>query len=227
MTANARHSSASVEHYTPASIVEAARETLGEIDLDPASCEAANQVVKAARFYCAADDGLVQPWGGRVFVNPPGGRTGNESNQKRWWFKLAREWLEGRVQAAIFVSFSIELLQTTQCKAPAGLSIPLDFPICYPASRVDYETVIDGMRKAEGSPTHASAVIYLGDDRERFASLFGSLGRVVIPAERRECPGLQPGALVGRTGASLHAASAAQHEHLGADQMSPANEALP
>ena len=43
--------SGSVEYYTPAYIVEAAREAMGSIGLDPASCEKANQIVQAAVYY--------------------------------------------------------------------------------------------------------------------------------------------------------------------------------
>lgn len=74
MTANIRHSSESVEHFTPKWLVEIARYVLGGIDLDPASSEFANQVVKAPRIYTAEDNGLLAPrWDGRVFLNPPGG----------------------------------------------------------------------------------------------------------------------------------------------------------
>src|SRR4051794_31827362 len=59
------------EYYTPDPYLDAVREVLGAIDLDPASCPEAQGTVRAARIYTAEDDGLVLPWFGRVFVNPP------------------------------------------------------------------------------------------------------------------------------------------------------------
>lgn len=57
----ARHSSETNEHYSSPRIVQAARETMGEIDLDPASCATANKVVGARHIYTKEEDGLSRP----------------------------------------------------------------------------------------------------------------------------------------------------------------------
>jgi hypothetical protein len=50
---------------------------LGEIDLDPASNALAQSWIKAGNFFTIEDDGLKQQWFGRVWCNPPYGRTVN------------------------------------------------------------------------------------------------------------------------------------------------------
>lgn len=183
----ARHSSETAEHYTPRYIVESARFTLETIDFDPFSCAEANETVKATRIISLPDDGFAEHWTGRTFVNPPGGRgPNNESNQKRAWIKLAANHAVGRVRAAIFVCFSVELLQTTQVKAQGR--IPLDFPICYPSKRIAY---VKPGGTVGGSPPHSSCIIYLPppsgepmwarDGVNRFRQAFASIGRVVVP----------------------------------------------
>jgi DNA N-6-adenine-methyltransferase (Dam) len=71
----------SVEWYTPPEVFEA----LGiEFDLDPAAPPGGVPWVPAARHFCRADDGLSQPWRGRVWLNPPYGR-----DVGRWLERLA------------------------------------------------------------------------------------------------------------------------------------------
>lgn len=227
--ANPRHMTESVEHYTPSKVVEAARATLGSIDLDPASCEEANETIRAKVWLgpTSMPSSFPRNWWGRVFLNPPGGRSdklerrviakcretgacglpighthdGVESSQKKWWFKLAREWASGRVSAAIFVCFSLELFQTTQVDTPDGALLPLDFPICFPSTRVAY-------RKPGGkigtAPPHASAMIFLPPNNfqfSRFRLNFGPLGRVVIPHDlaRREAEYDESGVIIDRS----------------------------
>lgn len=60
------------EHYTPPHIVDTIRELCGGFDLDPASCESANRIVKADRYYTKDMDGLSLPWDGDIiWCNPP------------------------------------------------------------------------------------------------------------------------------------------------------------
>jgi len=203
MSANVRHSSATAEHYTPAEIVDAARLTLGAIDLDPFSCVLANETVRAEEFFDAEDDGFALNWWGRVFCNPPGGKDGSDSLQRRAWFKLAAEMKARRVSSAIFVCFDLGLLQTTQTNPPPGLALPLDFPICYFARRIAYRTnVLPGptakrpdrkptRKQIEDfertgtcigeSPPHPSCIVGAGMWGPIFRQHFEYLGRVVIP----------------------------------------------
>ncbi|WP_437309941.1 hypothetical protein [Sorangium sp. So ce388] len=157
----ARHSSKTSEHYSPPLIVEPARATLGGIDLDPASCPLANTVVGAGCIYTEADHGLELPWTGRTFLNPPGGKEGSESVQATWWFRLAEHWMAGAVEAAIFVGFSVEVLQVTQCHRPRGLPVPAELPHCFPSSRVKYLKEVNGALVPGTSPPHSSVITYL------------------------------------------------------------------
>ena len=50
--------------YTPPRYIVLARAVLGDIDLDPASCSAAQAVVQAGSYYTEYEDGLIQPWFG-------------------------------------------------------------------------------------------------------------------------------------------------------------------
>jgi hypothetical protein len=59
------------ERYTPAEFIAPVRQVLGQIDLDPATSETAQQTVQATQYFTEQDDGLAQEWLGRVFLNPP------------------------------------------------------------------------------------------------------------------------------------------------------------
>ena len=193
----AQHSSASNEHYTPEHVVEAARQLMGGIDLDPASCAEANTTVRAAEYYTKEDDGLSLVWNGRVFLNPPGGvmrlddhgfwrevvkKEGAKgagpgtSAAAIWWAHLLKEWSAKRVTEAVFLGFTLEVLRTTQ-QPPCALPVS-DFPMCFPRSRLKF---------SGKSPTHANVIVYLPPVPARvpvstFEAAFSGIGAIVVPA---------------------------------------------
>lgn len=194
MAANIRHSSETNEHYTRPDTVALVRAVLGDIDLDPASSAEANKVIRAREYFTSRTNGLDREWGGRVFLNPPGGQLGLSKKAKEanpqlaariaaerlqwgtrsrsvaWWRKLATEFQARRVSSAIFIGFSLEILQTSQEMEGATFATPFDFTFCIPRTRLRF----DG-----NSPTHANVIVYLGSDRAVFRRVFESVGKVV------------------------------------------------
>lgn len=74
-------SSKTVEWSTPQGFFDKLNAELGPFDLDP--CAVAENA-KCAKFYTKAENGLSQPWSGRVFMNPPYGREIGKWIKKAW-----------------------------------------------------------------------------------------------------------------------------------------------
>lgn len=179
----AQHSSKSNEHYTPRAIVEAARDVMRVIHLDPATTAEVNaNVVRAHSWHTKDDDGLSKVWQGNVFLNPPGGLvkhpSGIKSSAALWWQKLVVSYNARYVQQAIFVGFTLEIIRTTQHPAiPAGI---IEFPCCFPRDRVAF---FGEDLEPQTSPSHANVIAYLPDrddpwSVQRFAEVFSKFGTV-------------------------------------------------
>ena len=179
MASSKRHSSKSNEHYTPPEITDAAREVFGgEIDLDPASSAEANGLVRAKAFYTQEDNGLTLPWEGNVWCNPPGGELEIPGASPRpfsqaayWWAQLAmRHECQANIPQAAFLIFNLELLRHAQgWNTPQ----PLEYDFCVFSERIRYYKPTRKGPVRSTSPTHPSALVYLGPHGERFRRHFG------------------------------------------------------
>jgi len=159
----------STEHYTPQYILDAVIACLGAIDLDPASNSREIPNVPAARHYTAQDNGLVRPWEGRVFLNPPFGYDVEE-----WFSKLFLERLEGRTTEAIVLWKSAT--ETAAWKTLTTISCR----VCFPSARIRFV----GAAGNESGPTFSPALFYVGEQAERFCEAFARIGSVwVVPRE--------------------------------------------
>ena len=180
----------SAEHYTPDEYIAAARRTLGAIDLDPASCPAANERVRATRIYTAEDDGLSKPWHGRVFLNPPGDKRGILI--KAFWRRACKHALDGGPTAAVlWTGYSVEQLGSLQLCQPLDdgrpCPVPGEFPRIIVARRIRWINGATG--KVGKSPTHRNFFALLGGDRSmrrRFRRHFDRFGSYQSPTRSRK-----------------------------------------
>jgi phage N-6-adenine-methyltransferase len=163
------------EWWTPEEYIELAREMLGEIELDPATSEGAQRVVKTTRFYTKDENGLQQDWNGRVWLNPPYARKLIGKFIK----KLCEEVRVGRVTEAILLTHNYTSSAWFQDEIAPNASA-----ICF-SERVAFEPP-DG---DPANPTQGQAFSYFGPNVDRFEKIFGSVGFIARgPFKTRKAP---------------------------------------
>lgn len=161
------------EWYTPPMYTLAAKQLMGAIDLDPASCAKANEFVQAGHYYTREQNGLALPWFGRVFLNPPFGRTvtGRGSNLKHFCNKLESEYLAGHVEQAVLL---------VPANTATSWFVPLwNRPICFPFKRIRFLQP-DG--QVGTGQSFSTCFVYYGQAEERFAAIFRAFGHIVPPS---------------------------------------------
>lgn len=154
------YNSGNNEWYTPADIIEAARKTMGGIDLDPATSEVAQDVVKATTYYTAETNGLDKPWSGRVWMNPPYA----SELISQFVDKLITE-LPNIEQAIVLVNNATETEWFNKLVDKATM-------VCFPKSRVKFY-MPDGKT---GAPLQGQAILYFGDNASAFSNEFRNKG---------------------------------------------------
>lgn len=153
------HNSGIEEWYTPPEYIEAARQVLGVIDLDPASSPKAQETVRATRYYTAADDGLSKSWTGKVWLNPP--YTSGVID------KFIAKVVECE-EAVVLVNNATDTKWFQQLAAKAAA-------ICFPSGRIRFLSP----NGKQGSPLQGQAVVYLGHNLAAFSTAFRQFGFVV------------------------------------------------
>lgn len=156
------HNTGKEEWGTPAYILEAARETLGFIALDPATNEEAQTRVQADHYYTREDDGLAHSWAGTVWLNPPYSR----GKVDLFVNKLVHEYLWGGVTEALLLVNSA--VGTKWFRHAAAFSDAM----CLLNKRVRF--LQNGVEV--GSPTIGQVIFYFGSDDLAFADNFCELG---------------------------------------------------
>lgn len=156
------HNSGNNEWYTPQNYIEAARQVLGVIDLDPASSHKANEVVQASTYYTIEDDGLTYSWFGRVWMNPPYA----DKLIEQFTDKLANHYTAGDVdEAIVLVNNATETAWFEDLVSVASA-------VVFPRRRVRFLRP-DGTM---GDPLQGQAIIYMGNKPQQFKSAYQSFG---------------------------------------------------
>jgi phage N-6-adenine-methyltransferase len=163
------------EWYTPVEFIDAARELMGSIDLDPASCEAAQQIVGAGDYYTKGDDAISQDWckdhgdPARIWCNPPY----STKLIQDFTAKLLHEYDKGHIESAVYL--------VNNCTDAGWFhSLMERFPMCFTRGRVKFWRP----DKTTFATRQGQVFFYLGNDVEGFAQIFSRFGVVVA---RTEC----------------------------------------
>lgn len=153
------------EWWTPKEYIDSVRLVLGTIDLDPASCERANQVVKAKKIHTEEDNGLEHEWRGKVFMNPP------YSKNKDFAEHLLSEYESSNVKEAIIL-VGAHAIETQWFRDY------WDYVLCFTGHRIKFNTP-DG--PAIAGNIAGSVFIYLAEANKqaKFAKEFNKHGYVV------------------------------------------------
>jgi hypothetical protein len=155
-------SSGDAQWFTPLEVLEAVRTVFGgSICLDPASCAAAQERVRAKTYFDEQADGLTRDWYGRVFLNPPYA----SKLIKPFVNKLIAEIGAGRVEQAILLAND----QTDAAWFQQAVGAAQVF--CFTRSRLSFHS------PGRDGSSHIcnSALFYFGNDEQAFQTALAPL----------------------------------------------------
>ena len=149
--------------YSPPHIVELVIQVLGEINLDP--CADHGRHIAAAKHYTFDDNGLEQPWCGKIYMNPPYSHPGT------WIKKLELEFETGNVDEAIAL---VPAATDTNWLSP----VLKTQPVCFWKGRIKFLGQ-DYQPKLSARQSHV--LVYWGNNWQKFREVFEEHGVVYFP----------------------------------------------
>jgi len=158
------HNSVENEWYTPSKYIEAARTAMGSIDLDPASCELAQETVQAGQYFTIDDNGLTKEWRGNVWLNPPY----SKESVGMFATKLVEE-TANLSQAIVLVNNATDTHWFHQIAKVAAA-------MCFVRGRINFN---DKTGTPANSPVQGQVFIYIGGEVEKFSVVFSMFGFIV------------------------------------------------
>jgi len=151
------------EWCTPASLLDTVRAVLrGSIDCDPASNDAAQQIVQAGTYYTKDSDGLAHDWHGTVWLNPPYSLPLIE----QFVAHAIAQYRAGRATSLVILTNNATETDWFQALGTAATSC------CFLARRVRFW---HPERPGE-APRQGQVIFYFGTEPERFITNFDPLG---------------------------------------------------
>ena len=145
---------------TPVEFVGDVVKFFGTIDLDPCCNDVDSPNVPALNYYTEETNGLAHDWHGKVFMNHP------YSNSKEWVPYASLQYESGNAKELV-------------------LLIKVDVSTKWWESISKYPWIAVNTRlkfgSGKGAAPFQSGIIYLGDNLERFNSVFSKYGQLYIP----------------------------------------------
>ncbi|BAY84471.1 C-5 cytosine-specific DNA methylase [Calothrix parasitica NIES-267] len=149
--------------YSPPHIVELIIQVLEEINLDP--CADDGRHIPAGKHYTFDDNGLEQPWCGKVYMNPPYSHPGV------WMKKLQLEFETGNVDEAIAL---VPAATDTNWLSP----VLKTQPVCFWKGRIKF---LGQDYKPKSSARQSHVLVYWGNNWQKFREVFKEYGVVYFP----------------------------------------------
>lgn len=170
----AYHASESDEWFTPTEIIEAARRALGRIDLDPASCPAANSRVMAKHFWSQRQSGLdpLHEWQGTVWLNPPYGGLA-QAFVERLFSELDAKSVSAAIVLLNVNAMTSRWFQPVTARAAAMLITN---------GRLRFEPGTPEQHFS--SPSTGSVISYFGPNPQSFHDEFSRFGHILVHWDR-------------------------------------------